>query len=512
LKAVFSSITIYLTLLLVMFIPLKASGDILDAGWKISIEGGEATPLSFPYYKKLKENTDAVIFIKPKRSEYKTLAFLWPSVTSLEVKFNGRTIHMVGDPNNPSANIWNYFNVIELPEAPDGTDILSLHVTGLYDYNLRKAPYLEKRSVVLNRALIHNVIYNSFLLLVMGAGILTGIFLFIIAHQDDKFSLTARLLGITALLLCIYCLNFCYAPSLGGIKGFVIIKRIILIAGYGATLTFCFSLENYYRGCIKVTRFLAIPTFAAFGLIIFTAEFSQVWRLVPFMNMGLLVNLIASIYLALQGKKKGTSFLIVPFLLLFTISELIVVMFLHLSWPTTLQYVVLLGVIQFGIVLIHNNRRIYREHKKLHGEVRRDPLTGAYNRRILAFLSPQDYDLLALIDLDNFKQYNDKRGHAAGDKLLKDFVTLVKRNLRSDDLLIRYGGDEFLIIFHCSDMETGDHVFERIEKDFAAREWDDFLGFSYGIESLDGESKIWEEFLEEADSAMYRMKSRRKEA
>ena len=75
-----------------------------------------------------------------------------------------------------------------------------------------------------------------------------------------------------------------------------------------------------------------------------------------------------------------------------------------------------------------------------------DSLTGAYNRRFFQekMISVSKNTGIAMIDLDNFKAYNDTYGHHAGDLVLQTTVMTIKSVIRRDDILIRYGGDEFL--------------------------------------------------------------------
>lgn len=80
-----------------------------------------------------------------------------------------------------------------------------------------------------------------------------------------------------------------------------------------------------------------------------------------------------------------------------------------------------------------------------------DPLTGAYNRRFLdSYLSrigPRAPDVaVALFDLDGFKGLNDRYGHSVGDAALRSFVEVVRAHVRDTDLLVRYGGDEWLLV------------------------------------------------------------------
>jgi len=76
-----------------------------------------------------------------------------------------------------------------------------------------------------------------------------------------------------------------------------------------------------------------------------------------------------------------------------------------------------------------------------------DALTGCYTRSHLSTLDsmPAGYSLI-FIDLDKFKPVNDLLGHAAGDMVLAKIADIFKKNLRSDDIVLRYGGDEFVII------------------------------------------------------------------
>jgi len=96
-----------------------------------------------------------------------------------------------------------------------------------------------------------------------------------------------------------------------------------------------------------------------------------------------------------------------------------------------------------------------------------DPLTGAYNRQILSLIkdyleSPLSQYTLLLIDLDGFKEVNDTLGHNKGDEILINTVKKIQQSLRGEDILIRYGGDEFIVIINDTTMENGLRVAERI--------------------------------------------------
>jgi diguanylate cyclase (GGDEF)-like protein len=132
----------------------------------------------------------------------------------------------------------------------------------------------------------------------------------------------------------------------------------------------------------------------------------------------------------------------------------------------------------------------------------RDELTGLGNRRaanrMISALKPSD--AVVMIDLDNFKDLNDTKGHAAGDELLREFAGSVTASLRDGDVALRLGGDEFLLILRAA----GDHATAAVER--LAGRWRDTasgITFSAGI-AVCGERE--EDLVERADAALYTAK------
>lgn len=100
-----------------------------------------------------------------------------------------------------------------------------------------------------------------------------------------------------------------------------------------------------------------------------------------------------------------------------------------------------------------------------------DPLTGAANRR--SWDVDMDRELararrtgdpltVALIDLDHFKAYNDTQGHVAGDVLLRDLVTAIRAELRTGDVIARWGGEEFTLLLPGCDLQQGQTIASRL--------------------------------------------------
>jgi diguanylate cyclase (GGDEF)-like protein len=148
-----------------------------------------------------------------------------------------------------------------------------------------------------------------------------------------------------------------------------------------------------------------------------------------------------------------------------------------------------------------------------------DYLTGAYNRRQLdSYIEHKIHNCSAkrsfsaiLLDLDKFKQINDSFGHDWGDEVLKKAVHLIKENLRKNDFLARYGGDEFYVILDISDRDQLEKVVARIRntvKDYEKNGDNPYkISFSMGYDIYDYSlKKSSRDFLKHIDRLMYKDK------
>ena len=140
-----------------------------------------------------------------------------------------------------------------------------------------------------------------------------------------------------------------------------------------------------------------------------------------------------------------------------------------------------------------------------------DALTGAYNRRFWEdkMKSFSGIAGVALVDLDDLKLYNDTFGHSAGDAALKALVRITKKCIRRTDKLIRYGGDEFLLIMPNVSSSIFGEKLRTIKKHIREAEFPDFPGLK--ISASIGGTMLYngsiEEVVSRADKLMYYAKS-----
>jgi diguanylate cyclase len=127
----------------------------------------------------------------------------------------------------------------------------------------------------------------------------------------------------------------------------------------------------------------------------------------------------------------------------------------------------------------HELRSLQQALTMIAVEASRDPVTGLANRRCFdrtleatverAKTERSPFSLL-MIDIDHFKSFNDRLGHLIGDSILKLVGAVLSQSLREDDLVARFGGEEFVMILANADMETAFGVAERIRTRIMARE------------------------------------------
>ena len=172
-------------------------------------------------------------------------------------------------------------------------------------------------------------------------------------------------------------------------------------------------------------------------------------------------------------------------------------------------------------VIEKKNQELELKNTELYDAAISDTLTGAYNRyALVGFLKGEiskveryNWDLsFIMIDLDHFKCINDSFGHQVGDRVLQDFSNAVKSVLREEDFLVRYGGDEFMVILPSTNQDQAYHVTEKIREKieltaFTGLSPEDNVTFSAGVAGYDRNiHSSADAMITCADAALYRAK------
>jgi diguanylate cyclase (GGDEF)-like protein len=151
-----------------------------------------------------------------------------------------------------------------------------------------------------------------------------------------------------------------------------------------------------------------------------------------------------------------------------------------------------------------------------------DPLTGCYNRRFFDEIGRREMERhrrygdplsVVFVDINRFKRLNDRFGHDTGDTVLQALAALLRGHVRQSDYVIRWGGDEFLLLLMCSSGEARAKARElktafALERDNAGLPSD--LGLSIGVAEVDASADTLANAIRLADADMYRDKVRRR--
>lgn len=202
----------------------------------------------------------------------------------------------------------------------------------------------------------------------------------------------------------------------------------------------------------------------------------------------------------------------------------------YLSYNSLIDLVleVLLG---FGMIVVllekvileseKTNRKLQAAHFQLEQLAQTDPLTTAFNRHAFySFLQKQHGNssirgCVCVLDMDSLKPINDMYGHSVGDLAIRAVASEVRALIRADDLLFRWGGDEFFVIMVGMNLELADLRFATLESSLMATELYGVedkidIGVSYGIAEFAHPDEM-EDAIAKADAAMYKQKGEHKQ-
>lgn len=177
-------------------------------------------------------------------------------------------------------------------------------------------------------------------------------------------------------------------------------------------------------------------------------------------------------------------------------------------------------IVFFAYYLIALSIEQTKRHKQLEARSRVDNLTGVYNRCYMEQLLQEEYAYyknkagelaLILVDIDLFKGINDRYGHAGGDFVLKAIAEELRKAVREDDVVARWGGDEFMLMLPRTDHENALNVAERIratvaKKKYQYEQYSLQVTVTLGLYVSNYSGASVEELIKQADILMYQGK------
>ena len=280
-----------------------------------------------------------------------------------------------------------------------------------------------------------------------------------------------------------------------------------------------YKISSSYKKVKKLATIFAIPLLACSLLvlttplhgIIFTVNENNIYTrtenyfIIP--NLMIVLYVLFGVVKVYMNRKKEEKYLVIP-AIFFIVPVLLGIIVQVFSYGISLTFIgIAIGLT--GVYLSTQNESAYK-----------DPLCGVYNRKyyidyVRSFCNSRKKDEFLvgiLIDMDNFKQINDKYGHYAGDKALQLFGSVLRKQIGDIGFVVRYGGDEFILISKQSEAAVDAvvaNIVKEIEEINATGKNEFQLFFSYGMATLNSDSNM-NEFLRTMDAHMYEMKRNRR--
>ena len=162
---------------------------------------------------------------------------------------------------------------------------------------------------------------------------------------------------------------------------------------------------------------------------------------------------------------------------------------------------------------VHDREKIMNKLSKYHKAMYTDALTGASNRRYFEDKLKKSHAPagVAMIDLDDFKVYNDTCGHDAGDMVLVTVVDVIRHCIRKSDVLVRYGGDEFLLVMPDIQEDDFAHKLRKIKRNIHEATVPGYsnIRLSASVGGVFSEGNSLEEAVSKADKLMYQAKTKK---
>lgn len=493
------SLIVFIMVYFISIYIFSPNGQLLER-WQLSFKGKKEF-IRVPFELKTKHPKLLTFTTNFEGKVGDTLVFPQVEGGGFAVYLNGKEIYQTGNLKNGTANIWN--SIFSIPLSgylKNGENVLKVKVFALYNGGFTVAPYIGWRSQIEGKILATRFLKSQITLIVMGMALALGLILTSLAFMDDRNRRRYFVIGMSAFFMSFYLIDLQYW-NVSNVSTYLLFRKLLLISLYMSVFLFFDGMERSLFTNLKFSKpFLGVSL--AISICVFLQPTPSLFKESLIIGALFTVVLIAISTIEVYWRKRYE--MIYPLSLSTEIAiYAIILAFKGKPNAFLIPYVTMALTAGLGITLVKDYGRTYSNMLISHKASLTDPLTGVFNRNVLKDLRLSSQDVIAMIDMDGFKNLNDKYGHDKGDETLKLFCKKSEENLRSGDFVIRYGGDEFLIILRDCTKKDAVSILERVKKSFEKETADYGVTFSYGVEKV--ENNI-EKALKKADSKMYSMK------
>jgi diguanylate cyclase (GGDEF)-like protein len=497
-----------------LLIPLQPVGTPLT-DWMVTFNGVKR-PAVMPFSETLNPGVNTMVLTTIfSSSDGDTLILPRINGNAVDVKLNGETVYRIGAMREPTANLWNSHLTIPLPLPLLPENELKVTIaSSVVSIGMAAIPMVAPYSIAVQHSSILQWIFPNLILITTGmVGILGFVLLLFCVVRKEYFG-SEFFIGLSLLLCAVFNQDMTFRETTGSLTDFLWFEKFVVGSGYMAA-AFLISGVEFRVHSKNIIRRWAIVCSGVICIVLFLTPdlywLNSISGYLSFVQFAIMIALCVLIFVS-----RNTSRLLLTAITFISLSILqmgISVLF-QIPNPIFIPYTISLTAIAFGVEMVLDFNFLIHENQNLKTISKLDPLTKVLNRRGVNLINTNHIQFIVMVDLDDFKNLNDQYGHAMGDECLIRFAGIARENLRQDDLVIRYGGDEFLLAFTSIPRDENgslvvEKILERILKQYSSSVSGMDFTFSYGIAAVE---QSFDRSLKVADARMYDMKNRKKKS
>lgn len=378
-----------------------------------------------------------------------------------EVYFNDHFAGVVGDYESGNSNLWNGISRIAIPKDwIQPTNELTIKNYSHYMTGLTSHPiYITTTEKALKMVTLARVYNHNAVMVSIGVSMLALLILLVLYLTSYKRDGMFLSLSGAMFFLAIYSLDYSTIGYL--FVSYILYKKIIMISFWAATFCVSLGLKQLFNRTFPVVingiGLLGIILMAIFSidLIMFKSLYTY-WYLTQVITvLAWIILVFKNLQLSIEARVFFSGFIIL--FIYSIINAFFDITGVFFSMNSTIFYTSVFSIMPLLLVYLdfmNNRQQLHKEtllKEDAYKKAVTDALTGVYNKHHLnSVLAKQEGDYsIVMFDIDNFKEVNDRFGHQGGDRVLQYITRVLSEYLREDDLLFRYGGDEFVIIMDC---------------------------------------------------------------
>ena len=440
-----------------------------------------------------------------------------------KVYFNGNLIGTAGNLVNDRSNIWNSLHTFDIDnQLLKEVNVVTFVVYGTYEVGRSTFPIFITRPA-LGGAFEEwfSLAFLNIYYIIIGTIIFAFLFIIFLFKPANKLKQDLLYFSISVLAVLVFLLDYIplnYLPI-----SYLYFKKLIIFAMYFAV--FAMSEALYKRFHRRINIILGhILLFSSIFILVFVRDIVTFKNTYDVLNMLVTLNILGWLYAPLKSLRKSVDAKIIfqasLFMLFLSGYDVVNMLNKQFSFVSLTVY----GTLQFSLAMVTMiifdyldlQRKVMKESEKsklMYQRAVRDGMTGLHNHQYIhhCLQRLRRSFTMVMLDIDNFKHFNDTYGHQAGDLVIKFVAEKIDACIRQLGIAGRYGGDEFVLLFlKCSPKKAREIVSQlrsEVGKPFTIDAKTEVkVNISIGVYTS-AENEDGEQALSKSDKALYYSKN-----